>query len=252
MDGYTITLTPDDNGTLLATSVELPEVTTFGDDEVDALHHAEDAVISAIAARMAHGREIPDPSSGRGHHVYLPTLVSLKVALYRALRETGNNRAELARKLGWHREQVDRLFRLDHESKTSQIDAAMGALGRRLDVMGWPIGFFDETPDSTWNFGRGEIFAQIASLDRVVETEADCLPFDAYQACVSASAHAEASQSQVYIVQSESGTLAACTDISVAIAAFEGASRAFPHAKILLLHDGTPIKTYDPERKSAD
>jgi hypothetical protein len=32
---YTVTLTPDDNGTVLATCPELSEVTTFGEDEDD-------------------------------------------------------------------------------------------------------------------------------------------------------------------------------------------------------------------------
>jgi hypothetical protein len=41
-------------------------------------------------------------------------LRSLKASLYRALRESGITRAELMRRLGWNRESVDRLFRLDH------------------------------------------------------------------------------------------------------------------------------------------
>jgi D-serine deaminase-like pyridoxal phosphate-dependent protein len=39
-----------------------------------------------------------------------------------------------ARRLNWHREQVDRLFRLDHESKVEQIEAAFAALNLEADV----------------------------------------------------------------------------------------------------------------------
>ena len=37
---YPVLLTPDDNGTLLVTCPDLPEVATFGSDKDDALRHA--------------------------------------------------------------------------------------------------------------------------------------------------------------------------------------------------------------------
>jgi hypothetical protein len=40
MRGYPIELTPDDNGTLLVTCPDLPEVTSFGVDEADAIARA--------------------------------------------------------------------------------------------------------------------------------------------------------------------------------------------------------------------
>jgi antitoxin HicB len=54
--------------------------------------------------------------------------------LYWALREEGITRAELARKLHWNRESVDRLFRLDHRSRLEQLEAAFTALGRTVDM----------------------------------------------------------------------------------------------------------------------
>jgi antitoxin HicB len=44
------------------------------------------------------------------------------------------NRAELARRLDWHRESVDRLFRLDHASRVDQIEAAFKVLQQDVDV----------------------------------------------------------------------------------------------------------------------
>ena len=64
----------------------------------------------------------------------LPALTVLKVELYRQLREAGMTRAELARRLGWKRESVDRLFRLDHASRLEQLEAAFGALGQAVSV----------------------------------------------------------------------------------------------------------------------
>ena len=55
MIGYRIKLAPDDNGKVLVTCPGLPEVTTFGEDEADALRRAVDAIEEALAARMADG-----------------------------------------------------------------------------------------------------------------------------------------------------------------------------------------------------
>lgn len=131
---YRIRLEPDDNGTVLATCPALPEVTTFGDDEAAALRNAVGAVEEALAARIADGDEIPAGHARGPHLVRLPGMTSLKAELYRELRRRGVTRAELARRLGWNRESVDRLFRIDHASRLDQIEAAFLALGRRLDI----------------------------------------------------------------------------------------------------------------------
>jgi antitoxin HicB len=133
MLAYRIKFVPDDNGTLLVTCPALPEVSTFGEDKADATAHAVDAIEEAIAARIARGEDIP-AAQQRGPLARLPALTALKVELYRQLRASGINRAELARRLGWKRESVDRLFRLDHASKLDQIEAAFRAFGRSVDV----------------------------------------------------------------------------------------------------------------------
>ena len=95
----------DDDGTLLATCPDFPELTTFGTDREDALAQAADALEEAIAARIHDGRDIPSPSQGRQVAV-LPTLTAVKVMLYQGMREQGIGKAELARRLGWHLPQV--------------------------------------------------------------------------------------------------------------------------------------------------
>jgi antitoxin HicB len=135
MLGYRVELTPDDNDTLLVTCPDLPLVTTFGETEADALKHAVDAVETALASMIEDGEDIPPPS-GEGHPflVGLPLMTILKVELYRRLRALGLTRADLVRRLGWHREQVDRLFRLDHNSRLDQIEAAFRALGQEIEI----------------------------------------------------------------------------------------------------------------------
>lgn len=59
--GYRIDLTPDENGTFVATCQVLPGMISFGNDCKDALRHAEDAIDEWIAAAVQDGRDIPRP-----------------------------------------------------------------------------------------------------------------------------------------------------------------------------------------------
>jgi antitoxin HicB len=138
MLGYRIEIALDDNETFLVTCPVLPELTTFGETRDDAAKRASDAVEEALAARMSDGRDIPPLERARDNYAdfaFLPVVTSLKVALYSAIKEDGITRAELQRRLHWpHREQVDRLFRLDHASRFQQLEAAFHALGRDLEI----------------------------------------------------------------------------------------------------------------------
>lgn len=132
MLAYPITL-EDDDGTLLATSPDFPELATFGNDRDEAVARAVDALEEAIAARIHDRRNIPMPSEGSIYAV-LPTLTSVKVMLYQGMREQGVGKAELARRLGWHMPQVDRVLDVQHRSRLDQMDAALGAIGQQLHV----------------------------------------------------------------------------------------------------------------------
>ena len=139
MIAYLIKTEPDDNGTLLVTCPAFPEVTTFADpDPKQVTHHALAAIQEAIAARISDNDPLPPSATvrERGRHLYvkLPLLIELKADLYKTMRETGTSRAELARRLNRHREQIDRLFRLDHASRVDQIEEAFQALHRNVDV----------------------------------------------------------------------------------------------------------------------
>ena len=129
---YPIELEEDD-GTIMVTSPDFPELTTFGIDQTEALARAVDALDEAIAARIHRSQEIPSPSRGK-NRVTLPTLTAVKVILYQGMKEQGIGKAELARRLGWHLPQVDRVLDVNHRSRLDRIDAALGAIGRHLEV----------------------------------------------------------------------------------------------------------------------
>jgi antitoxin HicB len=130
---YPLVFTPDDNDTLLVTCPDLPEVTSFGETETDALQYGAGAVAEAVAGRLADFEDIPRPSEGQ-NAVPLDLQLSLKVMLAWALREDGLTRADLMRRLGGHRPQVDRLFDPNHAARLDRYEAAFAALGRRVGL----------------------------------------------------------------------------------------------------------------------
>lgn len=135
MFDYPVTLTPDGDG-ILVTFGDVPEAITFGDDEDDALAHAVDALETALSFYVESRKALPAPSRAkRGQRTVRPSpLESAKLGVYQAMVEQGVKKSELARRLGWHLPQVDRLFDLGHASRLDQLEAAARALGRRLDV----------------------------------------------------------------------------------------------------------------------
>ncbi|MGH6954377.1 MAG: type II toxin-antitoxin system HicB family antitoxin [Alphaproteobacteria bacterium] len=136
MLAYPVLLTRDDNGTLLVTFPDVPEAATFGKDESQALRRAADALETAFMGRMADRLVVPAPSrpTPGQRTVKLRTLAEAKLLLYAAMRARGVTRSGLARRLGWHMPQVQRLLDLRHASRLDQLEAALEALGKRLEV----------------------------------------------------------------------------------------------------------------------
>lgn len=135
MWAYPVDLDADTNGTILVTFPDVPGAVTFGDDEEEALMRAPDALETVLAAYVKDQRDIPAASPAKGRPtVALPALTAAKLALYETMRSQGVRKAELARRLGRHMPQVDRLLDLHHASRLDQVEAALAALGKRLCV----------------------------------------------------------------------------------------------------------------------
>jgi antitoxin HicB len=132
---YPVRLIRDDD-TFRVEAPDFPEVNTFGNDAADALAHAVDAIATALQGRIADRKAIPLPSAPkRGQRlVALPAIVAAKLALHQAMLEAGVRKTELARRLGVHNPQVDRLLDLDHDSRFDQIENAARALGREIHI----------------------------------------------------------------------------------------------------------------------
>ncbi len=135
MFDYPVTLTPDGD-TVLVSFPDVPEAVTFGADEDEALLQAVDALESALSFYVDDRKPLPAPSKPkRGQRTVRPSaLEGAKLGVYKAMTEQGVKKSELARRLGWHMPQVDRLLDLRHASRLDQIEAAARALGRQLEV----------------------------------------------------------------------------------------------------------------------
>jgi antitoxin HicB len=132
---YPIHLRPDQNNTVIAQAIDVPEALTFGDDEAEARAHAIDALICALGGYVDAGRPIPKPSPPRGRAVVeLPPMITAKLAIYEAMRDAGVSQTALAARLGCDSRQVRRLLDLDHASTLAQLERGLAALGKRLVV----------------------------------------------------------------------------------------------------------------------
>lgn len=131
---YSVSLSPDDNGTILVTVPDLPDAVTFGDNRDEALVRAVDAIESALMGRMAAREDIPAPKRAGTDVVMMPVLSSAKVEIYRLMHKAGVGKAELARRLGVALPQVDRILDLRHRSRLDSLERAFGALGYSLDL----------------------------------------------------------------------------------------------------------------------
>ena len=139
---YPATIRPDGD-TFVVLFDDFPHAHTNGNSRQDALAHAPDALQAAIGMLMEKNLDIPAPSrthSSRTHRknallIGLPSVVaSLKAELYSALRSAGIRKTELARRMGIHKQQVERLLDIDHASRIEQLEAAFSALQMRVIV----------------------------------------------------------------------------------------------------------------------
>lgn len=120
---------------VLVSFPDVPGVHTFGASREEALARAVDALETMFMGMIADKEELPLPSPAKGRpFAELPALTEAKILLYRTMRSLSIGKAELARRLGWHLPQVDRLLDLRHASRLDQLEQAFLILGRQLTI----------------------------------------------------------------------------------------------------------------------
>jgi len=131
---YPCTLTPGNDGGFVASFPDVPEALTSGDDRLDALRMAEDALAVALAGYVHARWDIPVPGAlAKGQSlVPVPPVVAAKLALYTAMRAQGVTKVALGARLGISESAVRKLVDPDHRSHIGQVENALKALGRIL------------------------------------------------------------------------------------------------------------------------
>ncbi|CAI1821285.1 type II toxin-antitoxin system HicB family antitoxin [Serratia fonticola] len=113
---------------------DIPEALTGGDTREEALSLAQDALVTAFDFYFEDRRPVPMPSADGEEFVDVPASVAAKVLLLNAMIATGTTPAELARRMGTRPQEVNRIVTLNHATKIDTIEAALKALGKRLEI----------------------------------------------------------------------------------------------------------------------
>jgi antitoxin HicB len=138
MEPYLALFEPDRKaGGYVVTLPDFGYGVTQGETEEEAVEMAQDLLMLTIGDSIRESRPLPAPKRHRGSKfrpVSLPALQAAKVDLYIAFLASGLKKAEFARRIGIPKTHIDRLFSLRHHSRLDQLEAAFGALGKRLHV----------------------------------------------------------------------------------------------------------------------
>jgi len=133
---YRVKLEPDDNDTVLVTAPDFPGVVTFGNTREEALDYAVGAFREMIASKIHNKEPIPEPSRIKKGEpfIVLPLQTEMKMKLYQSMLEKGVRKAELARRMKLHRQEVERLLDFHQSTSLSKIENAFAALGKSLQI----------------------------------------------------------------------------------------------------------------------
>ncbi len=133
---YPCNLAPEEDGGYSVSFPDVPEALTCGDDRVEALAMAEDALTVALSAYVDNREEIPVPSVAVAGQelIAVPAMAAAKLALYSAMRRQNISKVALAERLNLSEGAVRKLLDLDHRSHIDSVERALRAVGRGLVV----------------------------------------------------------------------------------------------------------------------
>ena len=136
MRGYPAKFARAREGGFTVTFRDVPEAITEGDTVEEARAHAAEALETALSFYIGERKPLPKPGAAkRGERVVDISAIGMaKTALYEAMLAEKVSRAELARRLSCHLEQIARLLDLTHASKFEQLARALAAVNRKMVV----------------------------------------------------------------------------------------------------------------------
>jgi antitoxin HicB len=134
---YAALFEPAEEGGFVITIPDFGWGISQGDTEEEAREMAAALLQTLVQEHIRKGEDLPLPTRPRGkkyRYIGLSALHGMKAGLYVAFRASGLRKAELARRLGIPKTNVDRLFDFDNRTRLDQLEAAFAVLGKRLLV----------------------------------------------------------------------------------------------------------------------
>ena len=128
---YPVTIKQDGNGYSVHFP-DIPEALTCADTYEEALSEAEDALITAFEFYFEDERTVPLPSKVKGNFVSVPLSVWSKVLLLNTMLEEHVTQAELAKRIGKKKQEMQRIINLGHNTKIDKLVSALEALGKKI------------------------------------------------------------------------------------------------------------------------
>ncbi|MCL2298024.1 MAG: type II toxin-antitoxin system HicB family antitoxin [Proteobacteria bacterium] len=131
---YPVMIEKDGDG-WLAKFPDIPEALAGGDTYEEALSEAAGTLPVAMEFYFEDRRPVPAPSKAKAGQatVELPPSVAAKVLLLNEMLRQNVTNADLARRVGMTRQEVQRIVDLGHSTKIDMIGKALAALGKHLD-----------------------------------------------------------------------------------------------------------------------
>ena len=124
-----------DGDTFMARFPDLPEALTCGDTYKQALTEAQAALTTAFEFYFEDQRPIPMPSPTVDQTVItVPLSVWAKVLLLNTMLKQQLSQSELAKKMGTHKQEVQRIINLNHSTKIDTLNKAMLAMGKHFTL----------------------------------------------------------------------------------------------------------------------
>jgi antitoxin HicB len=132
---YSALFEPAEEGGFVITIPDFGWGVSQGDSEEEAREMATALLQTLIEEHIRKGEALPGATKPRGKKyrpIRLPALQGAKAELYLAFQASGIRKAELARRLGIPKTNVDRLFDFGNHTRLDQIEAAFAVLGKRI------------------------------------------------------------------------------------------------------------------------
>ena len=132
---YPYNLQPEPEGGYTITFPDVPGAISCADNAIEAARHAEDALVSILSVIVERREPLPAPSAARGRPVVtLHVIDAARLALHETMLAARIDDRELANRMAKDEAEIRCLRDLLRECRIEDVEAALLALGKRLEI----------------------------------------------------------------------------------------------------------------------